>query len=164
MGVAPSNLSLILNEKKGISVKTALEIAKKLKLTSNEKELFINLVSYKCARSNKERLKAKNKLDEIKVSPEKNILKEDHFKIISDWYHFAIVELMTTQNFRSDLIWISKKLNITLIESTEAIERLTRLGLIKKVNNKFISKRNYCNFTLLVFNLGFLLKMKISLS
>lgn len=55
----------------------------------------------------------------------------DHFQIISDWYHFAILELAAVQNFEPTAKWISKVLGISLVEAQDAIDRLIRLDYIR---------------------------------
>ncbi len=54
----------------------------------------------------------------------------DTFAIISDWYHYAILELTHVKDFKSDTIWISKRLGITKSEANVAIERLLRVKLL----------------------------------
>lgn len=55
----------------------------------------------------------------------------DHFQVISDWYHFAILELAVVQNFDPTAKWISKVLGISLVEAQDAIDRLIRLDYIR---------------------------------
>jgi transcriptional regulator with XRE-family HTH domain len=62
----------------------------------------------------------------------------DTFAVISDWYHYAILELTYTTGFKSDAVWISRKLSITVEEAKGAIERLLRLGLLSFENEKLI--------------------------
>lgn len=60
----------------------------------------------------------------------------DAFAVISDWHHYAILELTFTQNFDSSPAWIAKKLCISPTETKAAIERLERLDLIEVVDGK----------------------------
>ena len=55
----------------------------------------------------------------------------DNFDCISKWYHYATLELMHVKNFRTDVKWIAKRLNISVSETKGAIDRLIRLGYIK---------------------------------
>lgn len=54
----------------------------------------------------------------------------DHFQIISDWYHFAILELAAIEGFETDPRWISRVLAISPAEAMDAIDRLVRLNYI----------------------------------
>lgn len=56
----------------------------------------------------------------------------DQYSLISDWYHYAIIELLKVKNFNSDANWIAKALGITKSIASIAVERLLRLGLIEK--------------------------------
>jgi uncharacterized protein (TIGR02147 family) len=56
----------------------------------------------------------------------------DQFKVISDWHHFAILELTKVAGFRSSPAWIGRKLEVSTYEAKLAVERLVRLGLLKK--------------------------------
>jgi uncharacterized protein (TIGR02147 family) len=55
----------------------------------------------------------------------------DQFSFIADWYHFAILELLTTENFIFNPNCIASRLGISPLEAKLAIERLFRLGLVK---------------------------------
>lgn len=55
----------------------------------------------------------------------------DAFQVISDWHHFALLELLRVDGFRPDSRWIARALGITVDEVNIAISRLTRLGLLE---------------------------------
>ena len=55
----------------------------------------------------------------------------DHFHIIADWYHYAILELMVLRDFAPDTAWIAKALKISSTEAQEAVERLQRVGILE---------------------------------
>ena len=55
----------------------------------------------------------------------------DSFKLISDWYHYAILELTRLDDFQSDIQWIAGTLNISYGVAFGAVERLKRLGLLE---------------------------------
>ncbi len=60
----------------------------------------------------------------------------DTFAAVSDWQHYAILELTFVDGFNSDPKWIAKKLSITVDEAKSSIERLLRLGLLLKRREK----------------------------
>jgi uncharacterized protein (TIGR02147 family) len=60
----------------------------------------------------------------------------DTFAVMSDWYHYAIMELTFAKDFDSNAKWIASKLEITVQEAKTAIERLLRLGLLKENSGK----------------------------
>jgi len=58
-------------------------------------------------------------------------LASDTATVISDWYHYAILELTRLHNFKPDTRWIARVLGITADEVNLALTRLTRLGLLE---------------------------------
>lgn len=127
--ISPQRLSHILNGRHGLSSKSAMIIAKNLGLNESETTLFCTLVEQKHARSKLVKEEASKKLNEMKSFYKD--LSIDHFKIIADWYHFAIMELSLTEEFKSNSKWIAKTLGITEVEVKIATERLLRLELIE---------------------------------
>lgn len=69
-----------------------------------------------------------------------NNISEDIFAVISDWFHFAILELMKTDAFKSDAAWIAQRLGIHKTEARAALERLERLDFIQNKDGEFILK------------------------
>lgn len=56
----------------------------------------------------------------------------DQFQLISDWYHFAIMELVTLEGFKASPSWVATKLGINVHQASDALERLIRMGYIKE--------------------------------
>ena len=139
LGLKAPNLSGILNGKKGLSETSALKICQRLGLNNEESSFFCHLVNAKHAKS---RLKREIAISKIKmlVTPSKSkVINENKFKIISDWYHFAIMELIHTKDFKSDPTWIAQKLGLNTFQVKEALNRLQKLKLIKFENGQIFS-------------------------
>lgn len=58
----------------------------------------------------------------------------DQFHLISKWYHFALLELLTLKNAKTSPQWLSKKIGVPLFEVKLALERLERLGYLSNEN------------------------------
>jgi len=56
--------------------------------------------------------------------------------VISDWYHYAILETTYLEDFESTANWIAKRLGITHVEASMGIERLKRVGLLVENEGK----------------------------
>jgi len=54
----------------------------------------------------------------------------DTFHLISDWYHFAILELTTIQGFSPNTKWIAGALDLPVPLVQSAVDRLARLGML----------------------------------
>lgn len=116
-----SSLSQILSGKRKLSKKGIQNICDKLSASPKELQMF-GLIR------NKNNEDAENYL-QVGI---------DTFSVISEWYHYAILELTFVSGFKADPKWIAKKLLITAEESKSAIERLKRLGLILEENGSLI--------------------------
>jgi uncharacterized protein (TIGR02147 family) len=70
----------------------------------------------------------------------------DHFRVISDWYHFAILSLAETKGYRHNAKWISKRFELKLNEVKAALERLERLEMLVAEDDGTLS-RSGVNYT-----------------
>jgi transcriptional regulator with XRE-family HTH domain len=116
----PSTLSQVLSGKRKLSKKNTLNICKKLSATTKELQMFGLL---------------ENKVIESTDYHQINI---DTFSIISEWYHYAILELTYVSGFKTEPKWIAQNLFITAEEARSAIERLIRMGLLLEENGSLI--------------------------
>lgn len=62
----------------------------------------------------------------------------DTFAVISEWYHFAILELTYVEDFKNSPRWIAKKLGLRPAQAKLAVQRLLRLGLLKESKGQLI--------------------------
>jgi uncharacterized protein (TIGR02147 family) len=120
LSIDPSSLSQILSGKRPLSKKNVQAICQKLSANPQEIKSFGLM-----------------KANEI-VDADYMQVSLDTFAIISDWYHFAILELTFVSGFKADAKWISKKLSITTEEAKSAVERLKRSGLLLEANGLLV--------------------------
>ena len=68
----------------------------------------------------------------------------DRFRFLADWHHFAILEMIDLRDFSEDPLWISMRLGnrITAIQSSLAIDRLLRMGLLQRNRSGRLFKTN----------------------
>jgi uncharacterized protein (TIGR02147 family) len=136
LGLDPGTFSQVLSGKRFPSEKLAQNIFKNLELSPAEQNEFLRSLA-----------DAKKKAGLKRISPElRKLLKEkventhgkelslDLFKTIADWYHFAILELPFTPDFKSDPQWIATALGISVTEAHSAIQRLISLELLELVD------------------------------
>ncbi len=136
LGMQPSKLSEVLRGIRGLSAKTAEKVAKNLKLSTQESAIFLNLVLLHQKRNRSAQKQAEEKLKTLAAMDGYGELSLERFKIISDWYHFAILELTELDGFESDPRWIAGRLGIPSQLAIEAIERLLDFGLLVNQNGK----------------------------
>ncbi|OFZ22654.1 MAG: hypothetical protein A2202_01125 [Bdellovibrionales bacterium RIFOXYA1_FULL_36_14] len=81
-------------------------------------------------------------VDNILSKKDKNnqqiTLSLDYFKVISQWYYFAILSLAEIDDFKADARWISKRLNISLENAKQALEILLKLELLTLHEGKVV--------------------------
>ena len=135
LGVLSSRLSDVLNRKQGLSGRSASAIAHKLGFNELEVKWFVTLVESRSARSEVKRKTAAMALETLSVEENYFTLRDDLFALVSDWYHFPILELTTLQNFVPDNDWIARQLGINSIQASQAVDRLIKLGLLQKRRN-----------------------------
>ncbi|MEK6704426.1 MAG: TIGR02147 family protein [Bdellovibrionota bacterium] len=128
--ISPQRLSHVLNGNYGLSGPAAVKIAKRIGLSHAEAEVFCALVESEHARGRVRRDIARQKVNELRK--EYTPLSVDTFKIMADWYHFAILELTLVDDFDADPSWIAKTLGISIYEANSAIQRLKKLEFLEE--------------------------------
>ena len=110
LGIPVSALSDILNGKRSITQKMAIRILDGLGVSQIETKCIID----------------KKPLDQ------RTDISLEYFKVISDWYYFAIMSLSETEDFSSSPEWIAKRLNISEKQASTALSRLIKLELLEE--------------------------------
>jgi uncharacterized protein (TIGR02147 family) len=143
LGISKSLLSLIFSGDRGITMRLAVQISMALDLTeSQSKALMLSVVQ---ASSKNAKISKKVR---ARLTQELSVNKDEHeplvfttvdieqFKAMSNWYHFALLNLTRVEGFKHDPIWIAKQLGISTLEARDALERLISLGFLKLVDEK----------------------------
>lgn len=135
IGWAPSRLSEVMSGQAGVSRAHASQLGRKLDLTEQEREWLMDLADAAHARSPRARTQAQERLARnslLQVHPGQR-LQADAFRLVSDWYCFALLELLDVENCESeDPAWLARALGISPFQATQALERLERLGLTER--------------------------------
>ena len=143
LGVSPGQFNLVLQGKKRISQETAIKIASRLSLKDKEKDFLCTLVQLESAKTPEVKEFISKRLQEIHPRETFYLLELDAFKVISNWYHYAILEMTDLDYFKSDSKWIAKRLGISKEEAELALERLERLGLLHKKNERWLKTNEF---------------------
>ncbi|MNJ96745.1 hypothetical protein D3C87_144760 [compost metagenome] len=129
--VSPSKLSEVMRRKCGLSAHAAELLCEKLKLSEVETQHFIVLVEAEHSRNSTRKAQARDQLREFQVQHGYGELDLERFKIISEWYHLALLEMMECETFESDIDWMANQLGLDAFVVAEALERLETFGLLK---------------------------------
>ncbi len=130
--IVPSHLSAVLKGKKNLSAETALQIAARLGLQGKDAEYFCLLVQIEGTKSPSLKQALLQRAQSLSPNHSIHDLSVDHFRIISDWHHFAIMAATELDGFSATSIQLSRALGIALAETELALERLERLEMIEK--------------------------------
>lgn len=133
---SPSRLSEAMSGKAGLSTAKAKCIAEKLSLSAYEQELFTVMVTERHGRTLLQRKNAKSAIKKLQKDIGVVVLPTDAFKVIRDWFHFAIVELLKVRGFTPNPAWISNKLGISPHTASDALKRLQQVGLLQIVEGQ----------------------------
>lgn len=134
LGVNPAELSQVFRGKRNLSLTSAHKITKAFGFNSDEARYFLWLLQ-------KDKGKSFGLDLEFLDRKEKTGLKEMHFTEISQWYHFAILNLLETKNFEWSARYVSKKLGLTLSEAGLAMRDLQKVGLVVVENKNARSQK-----------------------
>jgi len=148
LALAPGFVSDILNGRKNISIQSISKIVEGLKLNATEATYFNLLVQLESATTQESKLKITKTLESLYATRKSVCLNLDHFRIISDWYHVAILEMATSTDFVLNAVSISKNFEISKLEAQAALDRLLRLDLLeldlsgryKKTNSSLLAQ------------------------
>ena len=114
--LSPAQLSQILSGKRNVTMKVVDLICERLALSPRQKRKLVLDSLFQSAQ----------------ISEKYHDLKEDEFRLISEWYHLAILSLARIKDAQCDPSWISSQLGISRQQAADAVYRLKRLGIIEQ--------------------------------
>lgn len=118
--ISSTMMSMLMNGKREASPEMISKIGLKIGLDLKSIELY----SRKKSRSKQgERRTADRKFDQY------TSFTIDTFEIISNWEHYAVLELITIKNF--DKKWMARKLDLPVKKIEEVLKRLVRVNILK---------------------------------
>lgn len=133
LNVSPGALSEILRGRRELSIKSVPAVAKAIGLNAVEGRHLLKLAQ--TAKANKD--KGVQQFDEQTKTRDEFALNSDLFSLISEWYHFAILNLIDCQGFKWEAPWIARRLGISRIQAKMGMELLLRIGLVENLKGQF---------------------------
>ncbi len=119
LGVSPTALSDGLAGKRRFSSRNAQRIAAELGLAPVARERFVA------------EAQGRELAPAVEADAQTRTLREDEFRLISDWYYFAILNLAKLPSNQADPGWLARRLGISVFQAREAVRRLRRLGYVE---------------------------------
>lgn len=131
LGLQSGHLSEMLAGKREIGPRIATRLADRLALEGAERDSWIAL-----ARTDFERRQEQRKPSLLRriepAAADYHEVSDAELKLITEWYHVALLNLLETDDFRPDIAWIARRLGIEPAVAGAAADRLELLGLIKR--------------------------------
>lgn len=145
LGMSNSFLSEVISGKKTLSMEAAFKIAVKLELTDAETQYFCLLVQIDQEQDQDYKEILIRRLKALNPDHKAHDLSLDLFKTMSDWYHFAILELTYVTGLTVNVKTVVERLGISPSEAETALERLRRLELLEvdKTTKKLRKAHDY---------------------
>jgi uncharacterized protein (TIGR02147 family) len=130
---SPGFLTKIMQGGVNVSTKTALDLARVLKMNRQETRYFELLVQYCQAKTHEEQRFYFEQLLAARQGRAR-VLEPAQYELFSRWYYVAIRELLDYYPFTGDYAELAAKLNppVKPAEARKAIETLESLGLIAR--------------------------------
>lgn len=128
-------LSQVISGRRSLSEEKGIQIARTLAWDHGKTDLFVKLIRLdQC----KDPTMRSFLYQEIKEEEPFLDLEIEKFELVSNWIHFAILELTQVRGFKSNSKWISQRLGITKAEADDAVDRLLIMGLLAKQGEKIV--------------------------
>ena len=139
--ISPGPLSQILSGKTSPSRKLVERIFDILEMNDLEKQQFVHSLLDEKKGLGKKRISKWIQTSFQATSKKQGIqfgeIDQENFRVIADWYHFAIWEMVERADFEFSPRFIAKKLDISIVEAKLALDRLHSQGWIKEVAGKW---------------------------
>lgn len=136
IGLAASTLSEILKGRYGLSRFKSLAVARKLNLTDHEAEHFADLFQARRTKGSQASKDARARIRSRKLDASNMTL--DAFHIVSDWYHFGLLELIEVDKTAQDPKYLARRLGVDVLAVEEAIRRMLDLGVMEYKDNRLV--------------------------
>ena len=134
--LSPGHLANLISGKRHFTTPAAKKIAEHLELSPGEREEFFSVISFS---AKKKKISATDGVPEVSS----HFIDDDQFKLISDWYNFGVLSLISVKGASSDTKWIAETLGITVQEAAASLVRLEKLGLLQIEDEKLVPVVDY---------------------
>lgn len=126
IGVHPGTLVKVIKGERPLPVNVLGQVIEKLRLGPKERTLFTESL-----------LRRKTNIDNIKIDPldTRFIVDESNYKVISEWEHFAVIDLFDIPGFEATVEDIAQRFAIPLNRAEVVVQNLLTSGLLEKDEN-----------------------------
>lgn len=139
---SPATLNMILRGKRHPGAGAVAQFVSYFQFSQNQREYFERLVDLAKAKDNPMRLAhALEALRQIHPDRELHLVDLDTFAVNSNWYFFALREMVSSADFREEPEWISRKLymRVSPKKTSDAIDLLLKTGWLVRDAHGFLN-------------------------
>lgn len=136
LSMSPSQLSEVMNKKRGLSPSKAVDVAKAMELDEFDTEYFVELVQAKHARSKTARVEAEKEALSKDRLLNRKIITEKHIPMLN-WIGYAIRRLSEHKDFQPEPAWIADRLGISVEEVRPRLKYLLEHDFIVQKNSQW---------------------------
>jgi uncharacterized protein (TIGR02147 family) len=128
-----SMLASVLREDRRLKPALAIKIGRTLGLSEEERKYFEILALLENAQTLEEKAIYEDVLNFLRPRHEYLNVELEKFKLISDWYHSVILEMINLKGFLGELNFITSRIigGLPAVTLQKAVVRLRALGLLK---------------------------------
>jgi uncharacterized protein (TIGR02147 family) len=140
LGIHPASLSAVFNKKRRLPITLCLQLCDKLQLDLKERQAFLSSAQSELLTGISWALP---KDLAITSTSTKQTLKDDalHFKLLAEWEYYALLTFVDTSTFDGQIESIAQSFGWTLTKSTDLVQHLRQLGLLKIENGKLLRQQ-----------------------
>jgi len=121
LDLSPAAVSEIINGKRPVTRRVAQKVVSRLGLDPQKANQILSLFPEG---------PKKRTLPSPVVAPTRITM--DQYHTIADWWHYAILSLAETADFKGDPEWVASRLAIKVPEAKQALDRLERLNMLRR--------------------------------
>jgi len=144
--LAPATLSQVLSGKRLPTRLMCERILAKLSPADQDRKRFTDSVA--SARHLRDFGQTSPALERIReLTTPTHWLSDEKYLVISDWYHYAILEAVHLDEFQPEPSWIARKFGISMKEARAAIARLFALGLLEIQGDRWVKTHARLSFS-----------------
>ncbi|HLE01705.1 MAG TPA: TIGR02147 family protein [Bdellovibrionota bacterium] len=137
LSMTPQMISAVLNGKRDISLDSGADIVDRLGFDPNRAQDFLDAIVLEGCKTDRAKKMVLQRIEDRNQTQEGfRSLSTEMFKTISNWYHLALLELISCEGSKSDLRWIASRLGVSVHEIKEAVARLIKLELLEEVDGR----------------------------
>lgn len=122
--LSPGALSEVLRGRRDLSLRAALSVAEAIGYSPDQTDHLLKLVQK--AKAHRLGHAFANRAEPVS----RRLLSEQIFTLVSEWYHFAILNLIDCDDFKWSAPWLSRRLGISKSQAGSAMDLLIRTGLV----------------------------------